>query len=121
MGVVSDGETTEITPEEQAAINLASERVIAVIGMAQSLYNTIHCQEDLQFENVDDVINGINDLEFPQFVDVAKVQATADGCLNWPTDFRGNPDQGSVPRRPYQRKSPFMRDGPVSWQNIVSV
>ena len=86
LGTVPENDPVDISPEEQAAIDLAFERTLVAIGLAQPLYNTIHCQEDLQFENVDDVVNSVNDLEFPQFADVNRVQATADGCLNWPVD-----------------------------------
>jgi hypothetical protein len=86
LGITFEEEPVEISPEEQAEIDLANERFIVALGLAQPLYNTIHCQEDLQFENVEDVVSGINDLEFPQLVDDDKVRAVADGCENWPVD-----------------------------------
>ena len=101
MATAPEDTADDISPDEQAQRDLATERRLAVIGLAQPLYNTIHCQEDLPFESVDDVIDSVSELDFPQFVDLDKIQATANGCLNWPVEPASrqvkNPVSSDVP------------------------
>lgn len=77
-------EPTESDLEELARKELARQRNLAVIGLAQPLYNAIHCAEDVQFERFEDAVNSFNDLAFPQFSSLDISRALADGCENWP-------------------------------------
>lgn len=82
MAAVED--TPESDPEELAKAEFARQRTLAALGMAQPLYNTIHCAEDIQFERFEDAINSYNDLRYPQFGSLDLARMEADACQNWP-------------------------------------
>lgn len=71
-------------PEDLAKLQLAIQRQSVVSRLAQPLFNTIHCAEDIQFERFEDAVNTFNDLAFPQLstLDTSKTQANL--CQKWP-------------------------------------
>lgn len=71
-------------PEDLARLQLAIQRQSVVSRLAQPLFNTIHCAEDIQFERFEDAVNTFNDLAFPQLstLDTSKTQANL--CQKWP-------------------------------------
>ena len=54
--------------------------------LAQPLFNTIHCAEDIPFRRFEDAINSLNDLAFPQMSNLETSQTLADLCQNWPME-----------------------------------
>jgi len=71
-------------PEGLAKLKLAKQRLSVAGRLAQPLFNTIHCVEDIPFERFEDAVNSYNDLAFPQLSDLALSQTMADLCRNWP-------------------------------------
>jgi len=71
-------------PEELAKLKLAKQRLSVAGRLAQPLFNTIHCIEDIPFERLEDAVNSYNDLAFPQLSNLALSQTMADLCRNWP-------------------------------------
>ncbi len=71
-------------PEDLTKLQLAIQRQSVVSRLAQPLFNTIHCAEDIQFERFEDAVNTFNDLAFPQLstLDTSKTQANL--CQKWP-------------------------------------
>ena len=85
-GMTFEEDTTESDPEALARAELARQRTLAVIGLAQPLYNAIHCAEDIQFERFEDAVNSFNDLAFPQFSSLDLSKTLGDSCQNWPVE-----------------------------------
>jgi pimeloyl-ACP methyl ester carboxylesterase len=71
-------------PEELAKLKLAKQRLSVTGRLAQPLFNTIHCVEDIPFERFEDAVNSYNDLAFPKLSNLALSQTMADLCRNWP-------------------------------------
>ncbi|WP_162798155.1 alpha/beta hydrolase [Sulfitobacter sp. JL08] len=71
-------------PAELAKLELAKQRLSVAGRLAQPLFNTIHCIEDIPFERFEDAVNSYNDLAFPQLGNLALSQTMADLCRNWP-------------------------------------
>jgi len=103
--------------EELAAQQFAQERLFAIIDMAHFLNKNIHCNEDVQFERLEDGVNAINDLAFPQFADYRFLREQSMACDNWPVEAAPitvkNPVSSTVPTRILQgaydtRTPPFM-------------
>ena len=66
-------------PEAQ----LVSMREGNARGMAQLLYSSIHCIDDILNESFEDAVDSYNSLAFPQLTDLDKSQVFADRCQNW--------------------------------------
>ena len=64
----------------------AQGRLLAVIGVAHFLNQNIHCNEDIQFERIEDAVTAFNDLEFPQFDNLDAFPAQAELCDSWPVE-----------------------------------
>lgn len=94
-------EAEEPSEEEVAAQQFVQDRLFAIINIAHFLNKTIHCNEDIQFERLEDGINALNDLEFPQFVDREFLREQAVFCDNWPVEAAPidvkNPVSSTVP------------------------
>lgn len=73
-------------PEDLARLELAKQRQSVAGRLAQPLFNTIHCAEDIQFERFEDAVNSFNDLAFPQLSNLDTARTHADLCRNWPID-----------------------------------
>ena len=50
------------------------------------LYSTIHCQEDILHERIEDARNSYDDLWFPQLTDLDESRAMASRCQGWPVE-----------------------------------
>lgn len=74
----------EPTPEELDARAEVQSRRLSLIGVAHYLNQNIHCNEDYQFERVEDAVNAYNDLPFPELVDMAFARDQASSCDDWP-------------------------------------
>ena len=66
-------------PEAQ----LVSMREGNAKGLAQLLYSSIHCIDDILNESFEDAVDSYNSLAFPQLTDLDKSQVFADRCENW--------------------------------------
>jgi len=104
----------EKSAEQQAAEDLASKRLFAVLDVAHFLNKNIHCNEDTQFRRYEDAINTYNDLAFPQFANLDYLREQAHICDNWPVQAAPievkNPMSSTVPtlilQGGYDRKTP---------------
>lgn len=103
--------------EELAAQQFAQQRLFAIIDIAHFLNKNIHCNEDVQFERLEDGVNAINDLAFPQFADYGFLREQSMACDNWPVEAAPitvkNPVSSTVPTLILQgaydtRTPPFM-------------
>jgi pimeloyl-ACP methyl ester carboxylesterase len=54
--------------------------------MAQLLYSSIHCIDDILNESFEDAVNSYNSLAFPQLTNLDQSQVFADRCHNWLVD-----------------------------------
>ncbi len=94
-------EETPQDAEQQAADQLAQQRLLAVINVAHFLNKNIHCNEDIQFERYEDGLNTYHDLDFPEFADLDNLHKQANNCTHWPVDAAPieikNPVSSSVP------------------------
>jgi pimeloyl-ACP methyl ester carboxylesterase len=68
------------------AAQLVSMRETNAEGMAQLLYSSIHCIDDILNESFEDAVNSYNSLAFPQLTNLDKSQVNADRCQNWLVD-----------------------------------
>ena len=55
-------------------------------GLPAPLYSTIHCQEDILHERMEDARNNYDDLWFPQLTDLDESRAMASRCQGWPVE-----------------------------------
>ena len=55
-------------------------------GMAELLYSSIHCIDDILNESFEDAVNSYNNLQFPQLTNLDKSQVFVDRCQNWLVD-----------------------------------
>jgi pimeloyl-ACP methyl ester carboxylesterase len=69
-------------PEAQ----LVSMRENNARGIAQLLYSSIHCIDDILHESFEDAVNSYNSLAFPQLTNLDKSQVFASRCENWLVD-----------------------------------
>jgi pimeloyl-ACP methyl ester carboxylesterase len=87
--------------EDLARLELAKQRQFVAARIAQPLFNTIHCAEDIQFERFEDAVNSFNDLAFPQLSNLDTARTQADLCQNWPMNAAPidvkNPVSSTVP------------------------
>lgn len=72
------------TAEEIAAQEEEQARLLALSGVAHYLNQNIHCNEDYQFERLEDAVNTYNDLEFPALSDMETAIGAASTCEFWP-------------------------------------
>ena len=65
-------------PEDLARLQLAIQRQSVVSRLAQPLFNTIHCAEDIQFERFEEyAVNTFNDLGLPAVEQSGHVENTS--------------------------------------------
>jgi len=69
-------------PEAQ----LVSMRESNAKPLAQLLYSSIHCIDDILNESFEDAVDSYNSLAFPQLTDLDQSQVFADRCQNWLVD-----------------------------------
>jgi len=72
------------TAEEIAAEEETQARILSLSGVAHYLNQNIHCNEDYQFERLEDAVNTHNDLEFPELSDMETATGAASTCEFWP-------------------------------------
>jgi len=65
---------------------LASERKGNAQQMAQLLYSSIHCIDDILHESFEDAVESYNSLAFPQLTNLDQSQVFAARCENWLVD-----------------------------------
>ena len=101
-------------PEYLATLDLAKKRLSVAGRLAQPLFNTIHCIEDIPFERFEDAVNTYHDLALPQLSDLELSQKMADLCQNWPVEAASiqvkDPVSSTVPtlilQGAYDRRTP---------------
>ena len=69
-------------PEAQ----LVSMRENNARGMAELLYSSIHCIDDILNESFEDAVDSYNSLAFPQLTNLDKSRVFAERCQNWLVD-----------------------------------
>jgi pimeloyl-ACP methyl ester carboxylesterase len=76
----------ERSPDETAALEIMQKRALAQSATAHYLNQNIHCHEDMLFERLEDALNAMHDMEFPQFANEASLRAQAALCSYWPVE-----------------------------------
>ena len=101
VSAATDEVSEPLSPEEQATAEQQQQRLLASIDIAHFLNKNIHCNEDYQFERLEDGINSVNDLTFPRLTNVDLLNNQADSCAEWPVAAASievkNPVSSTVP------------------------
>lgn len=101
MRAAAATQPVELTPEEQAARQLRSQRTLALVGLSYFLNMNIHCNEDYQFERYEDGLNVYHDLTFPPLGDLDFLRSQSTTCESWPVTVAPievkNPVSSTVP------------------------